>query len=179
MLFTIQRLFGYGLLLFGFMSLIFGDFPVKAFGTGLIVAGFVLISLAELVEIQKGNYHRTLGLPYTKADLNIIISRSEKKIVKSETLKIHPLDETEYPLIRLNGEQYLRAKAFINYMKQNEMEYTFEFPNKTPIILDCTYSYFPGVKLFGFQDQVFVMLSELPLTTRVEGELLLVEAASE
>ncbi|MFX3635099.1 MAG: hypothetical protein ACE3L7_19175 [Candidatus Pristimantibacillus sp.] len=167
-MFTIQRILGYGLLFFGLlMTLMTGEFSV---GPLIIFAGFILVSLSEIIRLMQGTYQITLGLPPTSEQLHFIIQHSPKWLVSSQSLAIYPLNETEYPIIRLHGESYIRARAFLKYMEQKEMEYRFHFPDLAPIVMNCTSFYSPGVDLFEFNDQVFVKLSELPLIQRLEGE---------
>lgn len=167
-LFTLQRIVGYGLILFGII-MSFTGVGINI-GVTLMFAGFVLVSLAEMVRIMRGTYLTTLGLPPTKEQLHTIISHSPKWLVSSNSLTIYPNNDTEYPVIHLHGEQYIRSRVFRPYMEQTEMEYRFSFPGREPIIMNCTTNYSPGVDLFEFNDQVFVKLSELPLIHRIEGD---------
>ncbi|SFE43165.1 hypothetical protein SAMN05216378_3091 [Paenibacillus catalpae] len=175
LLFTAQRLLGFAALLFG-VFMMFVTLPLGLIFAG---AGFVLISLAELVRMQQGTYHLALGLPYKNEQINEIIKRSTPVKVFSTGLSIHPFDGTAYPLLQLHGESYLRAKAFIPYIEQSEMEYRFSFPDVDPVLLLCEPRCGQGSSLFQFNEQVFVKLSALPLTIKREGDRLRIEVASQ
>jgi hypothetical protein len=167
-LFLAQRLLGFAAILFG-LIIMFSNIL-----TGLIVAaaGSVLVSLAELVRMQQGTYHLALGLPYKNEQINEMIKLSQPVKVFSSGLTIHPFDGTEYPLLLLHGEYYLRAKAFVPYIEQQEMEYKFVFPDTEPVLLLCEPRCRQGSSLFQFNDQVFVRLSALPLAIQLEGDKL-------
>jgi len=172
--FIIQRICGVLLLIFGVVLLFMGNGGIPV-GGALLFGGFVLISLAELVDLQRGIYRTAMGLPYSQEQINLLI-RSSKRLVSSESLSIYPNNETEYPIIQLNGQSYIRARALVNYMEQSELTYTFQFPNADPVVMRCAARYAAGVNLFGFHDQVFVNLAELPVTASTNGDYFQIES---
>lgn len=174
-MFIAQRILGYAALLLGLLIVLSGQVIEAAM---FAAAGFVLISLAELVRLQQGMYHLALGLPLKHEQIHHILRRTPPVKVTSTSLSIHPFNETEYPLLELHGEYYLRAKAFIPYMEQSETEYRFAFPETALVLLICEPRYRKGSRLFQYNDQVFVKLSALPLSVEKEGDRLHVEAVS-
>jgi hypothetical protein len=170
-LFLAQRLLGFAAILFGVIIL----FSNILAGLIVAVAGSVLVSLAELVRMQQGTYHLALGLPYKNEQINEMIKLSQPMKVFSSGLTIHPHDDTAYPMLRLHGEYYLRAKAFVPYIEQQEMEYKFVFPDTEPVLLLCELRCRQGSNLFQFNEQVFVKLSALPLAIQMEGDKLRIE----
>ncbi|GLX67656.1 hypothetical protein [Paenibacillus glycanilyticus] len=174
-MFLAQRIAGFAAVVFGLIMMILG-----LFWQGAIVAfaGFVLASLAELVLVQQSKYHLALGLPYKDEQINLMLKRSTPVKVSSGGLSIHPLDGTAYPLLQLHGDYYLRAKAFIAYIEQNETEYRFAFPDVEPVLLASEPRCRQGSSLFQFNDQVFVKLSALPLAIQLEGDRLRIEVQS-
>ncbi|MFF2481850.1 hypothetical protein [Paenibacillus sp. NPDC058071] len=170
MIFTIQRLFGFLLLLAGVVFL----FAHLGIGAGLLVAGFLMISLAEIVEVLRSMHRRQLGTVYTEDQFSIVVSSSPKPRVFSQDLQINPIDGERYPLLTLDGELYLRAKPLLNYMEQEDKIYRFSFPEVEPVALICESFYTRDCRLFGFHDQVFVKLNALPLAWEWKnGELTL------
>ncbi|MCM3628843.1 hypothetical protein M3194_15980 [Paenibacillus glycanilyticus] len=174
-MFIAQRVLGYAAILFG-VFMIFSSAFVQ--GAVFAAAGFVLISLAELVRLQQGTYHLALGLPLKNEQINDIMRRTPPSKVTSSSLNIHPFDGAEYPLIRLHGESYIRAKVFVPYIVQTEMEYRFAFPNAEPVLLICEPRYSLDSRLFQYNEQVYVKLSELPLKYQTEGDRLRMEIAA-
>jgi hypothetical protein len=174
-LFLAQRILGFAAVFIGLIMMFIG-----AFWQGSVVAfaGFVLASLAEIVLMQRDTYVLALGLPYKNEQINLIIKRSTPVKVFSSGLSIHPFDGTAYPLLQLHGEAYLRAKAFVSYIEQHEMEYRFVFPDVDPVLLVCEPRCRKGSSLFQFNDHVFVKLSALPLDVHREGDRLRIEVAS-
>ncbi|TCN00677.1 hypothetical protein EV294_101125 [Paenibacillus sp. BK033] len=175
-MFIAQRILGYAALLFGLLVSFSGQIAEAGM---FAVAGFVLVSLAELVRLQQGMYHLALGLPLRNEQIHKILRRTSPVKVTSTTLSIHPFNETEYPLLELQGEAYLRVKAFISYIEQSETEYRFTFPDSAPVLLICDPRYSQGSRLFQYNDQVFVKLSALPLSIEKEGDRLRVEVAAQ
>ncbi|GMK46671.1 hypothetical protein PghCCS26_38000 [Paenibacillus glycanilyticus] len=174
-MFIAQRILGYAALLMGLYMALFGALIE---GAAFAAAGFVLVSLAELVRLQQGMYHLALGLPLKNEQIHKILRRTPPVKVTSTTLSIHPFNETEYPLLELQGESYLRVKAFIPYIEQSETEYRFTFPESALVLLICDPRYSQGSRLFQYNDQVFVKLSALPLSVQKEGDRLRVEIAA-
>ncbi|GGG76808.1 hypothetical protein [Paenibacillus radicis (ex Gao et al. 2016)] len=124
----------------------------------------------------KAMYDRQLGLPPSKEQLQRIIHATPQLAVTSSSLTISPVDGSEYPVIELDGEKYVRGRAFVRYMSQFGNRYSFEFPNTDKLELRCSVDYSKGVPLFGYEEQVFIKLSVLPITYRFEAERLIVEA---
>ncbi|WP_042164271.1 hypothetical protein [Paenibacillus gorillae] len=173
MFYSIQKLVGFAFVIIGIISLL----AVSPWIGGILLfGGFVLISLGELILLLKGMHDRQLGLPPSKEQLHRIIQATPKLEVFSGSLTISPVNGTEYPVIELDGEKYVRGRAFVRYMSQTGNRYSFEFPNTDKLELRCAVNYSPGVSIFGYQEQVFVKLSVLPIAYRFEAEKLIVEA---
>lgn len=156
----------------GLLILIFGTVAGVYSGNLLILiisftSGFLLISLSKMVDNLTDINHKLLGLPFTTSQLNTILKYSPQYFVESSTLDVYPDNETLYPLINLENEFYIRAKVFYKYLSQNEHQYTFSLPEKEPIVLNCSSSYYQGVDLFQYGEQVLVKLSVLKLNISI------------
>lgn len=156
----------------GLLFLVIGTIVGIAMGNYLVLiicitSGFLLISLSRLVDNLTDINHKLLGLPFTTSQLNTILKYSSKYYVESSTFDVYPDNETLYPLINLENEFYVRAKVFYKYLSQNEHQYTFSLPEKEPVVLNCSSSYYQGVDLFQYGEQVLVKLSVLNINTSI------------
>lgn len=172
---SIQRIIGFLIIIScvvgGFIS---GNFIIIFYG---VVGGFILVSLSYVVEHLQDISERALGIPLSNQQIRKIKINSEEIKVTSNTLDINPKDDL-YPLLRLDNEYYLRAKALIKYLSQEDRKYTFHFLNRKPLIYTCAIRYRPGINMFELDEQVFVKLSSLSqvgLIVNITEEGLLIE----
>ena len=155
---VIQRIIGYSIVFACIVGgIISGNFNIIFYG---LVGGLILVSLARIVEYLQDISERSLGIPLSNQQIRKIKIKSEEIKVISNTLEINPKVEL-YPLLKLDNEYYLRARALLKYLSQKDRNYTFNFPNREPIILTCAIRYRLGVNMFELDEQVFVKLSSL------------------
>lgn len=172
---TLQSVAGLLILLFGsFAGIVSGNYFIVMVG---VTFGFLLLSLAKLLDQSRDSHHRLLGIPLTKSQIRTIIANSSILAVKSESVDVYPSKDAQYPLVVLDNEKYIRAKVFYKCLSQTDHQYTFQLPHET-IVLDCSDIYYPGVDLVDLGDQVLVRLSALKLSTKVIQSRLILAAES-
>ncbi|WP_123040164.1 hypothetical protein [Cohnella candidum] len=140
-----------------------------------VIGGLLLIGLSKIIELLEGITHRSLGVPYTHDQIRTILQSSLEYPVEAEGIAPYPDSDTPYPLLHLDGETYMRARVFRNYLSQDGSLYTFAFPDRPPEVLRRMQGYYPGAELFAHEDQVYVKLSRIRLKPRVEGHKLILE----
>lgn len=143
-----------------------------------VFAGLLLLAVSKVVDYVHDLHTQSLGIPWSDSQLRKIKLKSRKLKVASSSLKIHAEVDAEYPILHLDGERYVRIKAFLNYLSQEERSYKLELPERDPIVLSCAIDYYPGVEMFELDDQVYIRLSCLTqagLAVRFTGEALLVD----
>lgn len=172
---TLQSIAGLLILLFGtFVGIVSGNYIIVMAG---VTCGFLLLSLAKLLDQSRDSHHRLLGIPLTKSQIQTIIANSAVFTVESDSIDVYPSKDAQYPLIVLDNEKYIRAKAFYKCLSQDDYQYTFQLPHGT-IVLDCSDMYYPGVDLVDLGDQVLVRISALQLSTKVLKSRLILVAES-
>ncbi|SFI76013.1 hypothetical protein SAMN02799624_02056 [Paenibacillus sp. UNC496MF] len=136
-----------------------------------VTIGLVLLSLATIAESAQGAYHRSLGLPMTRNQLRTILRQSPTYAFESGLFEAYPNADRApgYPLLRLDGEYYVRVKLFYPYLRQEDTAYTFALPGRAPAVLDCEAYYRAGADLFEHDERVYVRLAALGLRLRVRG----------
>lgn len=168
MFFVAQRLIGYACILIGLLAWFMNDGHVMFLL--LFIGGFVLASLASIVEYARGIYLLQAGLAPGKDQLSIIIKESPKYDVYSKELEIKPVDGAEAAVIDLAGDRYIRTFPFLRYIKQEGAAYTFSFPGMEPYTLTGSNIYVRGTKLFVHQEQAYVLIPELRLDVIYSGD---------
>ncbi|QGG55663.1 hypothetical protein [Paenibacillus sp. B01] len=160
---------GVVLLAFGAFALLSGQWP--AFAGGLF-GGLLLMALSRIIDLLEDIARQRSGAPYETGQFARLIRRSPVYAVESELFDVHlnPRGGREYPLIRLDGETYLRARVFLSYLRQDDDKYTFELPEREPVTLSRISGYAVGADLFESQEQVFVKLRALGLRAVVDGK---------
>ncbi|MCQ6560757.1 hypothetical protein [Paenibacillus mendelii] len=170
---TVQRILGLCILLAGsLIGLASGNYYVLVMA---ITCGFVLMSLSKLIDMNRDNNHRLLGMPLTTSQINQIKSRSPHYQIESPIFDIYPQQNPVYPFMMLDNERYIRAKVFYNYLSQEGYCYTFELPGHESIALHCSTFYYSGVELFEHEDQVFVKISSLPVKLTILNRKIIME----
>lgn len=146
-----------------------------------IVGGLILLGISKIIEILEAISHKYLQIPFTLNQIWKIIKNSSQYEVASTTFEIHlsPKGDIIYPLVILDNEFYLRARVFYKYLSQSENEYKFELPKQEPVIITKSLSYYKGVELFDFRDQVFVKLKKINVKPIIEGKKLILEYFAE
>lgn len=176
MMMGIMSMIGYVIIT---LSVIVGLSTNNLFLTFLgVFAGLVLIAISKIVDYLHDLHTQALGLPWSDAQLRRIKTRSRQMKVISSSLQIHAEVDTEYPVLRLDGEHYVRVKALYDYLTQDGRTYTLRLPGREPILLSCAIDYFPRVEMFELDEQVYIRLSCLSqagLTVKVTGEGLVIE----
>lgn len=172
---TIQSIAGLLILLFGtFVGIVSGNYFIVMVG---VTCGFLLLSLAKLLDQSRDSHLRVLGIPLNRSQIRTIIANSAIFAVESESIDVYPGKDVQYPLIVLDNEKYIRAKVFYKCLSQADDQYTFQLPHET-IVLHCSDHYYPGVDLIDLGDQVLVRLSALKLSTKVLKSRLILAAES-
>jgi hypothetical protein len=156
----------------GWIFIIVGTISGVAWETPLLVmfslfGGFILLSVSTLINILREINHKLLGIPLTDNQVSTIINFSRSYIIESNTITIYPDNETSYALIKLDGNLYIRARVFLRHLEQVEYEYKFSFPDKEPVILNCSDKYYEGVDLFALENYVFVRIEKLNLKVTI------------
>jgi hypothetical protein len=170
---TVQSMIGFLILVFGaFAGITSSNYFVLI---SSIVGGCVLISLSRLIDINKDASHKLLGIPLTKSQINTIINHSPNFSVESSFADVYPEEASLYPLIKLDDDYYIRAKVFYTYMSQQEYEYTFDLPGKSPFVFSCSSYYYKDADLFEHGDQVFVKLAALGIKPVIYKDRLLLK----
>ncbi|MGZ9584483.1 hypothetical protein [Paenibacillus marinisediminis] len=140
-----------------------------------ILGGCVLMALGQFVDIFEDMRNRhSLELPLSKQQVRTIIRHSTRYQFISNDLKLYSGDRKEYPLVLLEGEQYIRASLFHEYMAIDINEYTFAFPERASVILHSHYSYYPGVELFELDDALFVKVTSLGITLTLHQNCMMI-----
>ncbi|MFC4811473.1 hypothetical protein [Paenibacillus sp. GCM10023250] len=136
-----------------------------------VTIGLVLLSLATIAESAQGAYHRALGLPMTRNQLRTILRQSPTYAFESGLFDAYPNADRApgYPLLRLDGEYYVRVKLFYRYLRQEDTAYTFALPSRAPAVFDCEAYYREGADLFEHDERVYVRLAALGLRLRIRG----------
>ncbi|MDF2661512.1 MAG: hypothetical protein K0Q94_4303 [Paenibacillus sp.] len=129
-----------------------------------VAGGLILVSLWKIWNVLQKIHYRLLGIALTDSQLNTIVKHSGKYAVESDLFDVYPDSNTPYPLLMLDGELYIRARLFRDYVEQEEDRYQFSLPDREPVELKFSDRYVPGAALFGHGDQVFVSVSRLGLT---------------
>ncbi|WP_339279811.1 hypothetical protein NYE40_08995 [Paenibacillus sp. FSL W8-1187] len=165
---------GVVLLAFGAFGLFSEQWP--AFAGGLF-GGLLLMALSRIIDLLEELLRNASDAPYSREQLAKIMQRSRAFRLESELFEVHPNASggNEYPLYYLNGEPYVRARAFLPYIKQVDTRYTFELPGREPVTLDRSSAYLQEVPLFEYQEQVVVRLKSLGLRTRPVGDAIKLE----
>lgn len=156
---------------------IFVGFPSDNFYVVLnsVFGGLLLMGLSKLIAIVEQIYLKVLQVPYTYNQVSTIVKNANRYYVESSVFDVYPEEQAQYPLINLDGDYYIRARAFMKYLRQNESEYTFALPDQAPITLNRLDYYEKGVELFAFEDQVIVLLKRIQLKPVTEGDTLRLE----
>jgi hypothetical protein len=158
----------------GMLVLVFGVFIGIAGGNLIvillsIVGGFILLGLSKIIDLVEQINDRSLHMPYTHNQIRTILQASPEYVIDAGQFEIYPNPETLYALLYLDGEAYIRARVFRNYLSQRDDEYTFSFPDRQPKVMIRANHYYQGVELFGQVEQVFVMLRSIHLKPRISG----------
>ncbi|WP_040952500.1 hypothetical protein [Gorillibacterium massiliense] len=140
-----------------------------------VIGGLLLLGISKIMSIAEGIHYRALQLPLSEQQLKLIMRKSEKYRLESSAFSIYPNMRTEYSLLLLDGEFYLNADAFHDYLKRDGMEYTFALPNQAPVVIMRSYSYSKGVELFGFQNQGYLMLKSIHVNPTIKGSKVFLE----
>lgn len=170
-------LFIIGLLVFIF-GLLYG---FSGGGLALLLAGFVagplLMGLSKVIQLLEEISHKLLRMPFTLDQVWQVIKNSPKYETESQSFEVYPnpRGDSQYQLVVFDDEYYIKARVFKKYIKPNENELVFEMPNQEPITLQKSYAYYPGVELFDFREQVFVMLKKINVYPVIEGKSLKLE----
>ncbi|RED66146.1 hypothetical protein [Cohnella lupini] len=166
----------------GIIVLVFGIFFGFASGNlTLLLAGFVagplLLGIAKIIQILEGLDHKLLRIPYSLDQVWKVIKSSTIYEMESKDFEVHPnvKGNTQFPLVLLDDEYYLKARVFKKYFKEEENEYLFELPKQEPITLQKSYSYYPGVELFDFRDHLYVLLKKINVYPNIEGNKVTLE----
>ncbi|MBW5446221.1 hypothetical protein GE107_09135 [Cohnella sp. CFH 77786] len=144
-----------------------------------VIGGFMLLGMSKIIELMEQINERMLHVPYTRDHLRSILQASPDYVIEGGDFEIYPEPQSTYTLLNLDGETYIRARAFRKYMSQRDEEYTFSFPDRQPVVLNRASRYHPGAELFAYEDQVYVMLGAIGLRYRISGHRLILEKPTE
>ncbi|QAY66726.1 hypothetical protein [Paenibacillus protaetiae] len=169
MFFVVQRYVGYACIALGVLLSFSGNLTYLL----LSLAGFVLVSLGSIAESAQWLYVHQSGMPLKMNQVQMLISRAPKFSLYSNSLTLQSargFGAGEYSIVRLNNENYIRVRPFVQYVKQDGREYTFSFPGMKPFTKECAFAYHAGVELFGYQDQAYIRIDSLGLDFHLKGD---------
>ncbi|SFB43621.1 hypothetical protein SAMN05216312_10862 [Cohnella sp. OV330] len=169
---TLLEVFGYLIMVGGTsVGLTSGSVTLIAFS---IFGGPVLLGLSHLIGIAENVQARMLDLPPTLATVRSVIKGAPEYVVESPDLDIYPSADTKYEWIDLNGDVYMRSRAFRKYIENVENRFAFTLPGRETVVLHNAGTYSNGEALFSLDGYSYVMLSAIGLAAvREHGRIVL------
>ena len=161
MLVGLQTILGYLILAITVFVGIAGGWPFVPVG---LFMGFALLSLSRILTHLEIMRSHQMGLPFKRSTFQLLEAESPSYPVVSESLKLTPQEDPKYKVVKLDGESYIRLKVFWEYIvKQEESEYTFQFPGEATFALQSYENYQKGTDLFDHHHMVYARLSAFPV----------------
>lgn len=139
-------------------------------GIGIFIAGLILLGLGKIIEVLQSIEAK---LP------NNITKRSGEFTVVSTDFEVYGGNEETYKFMEMNGEAFIQARVFRNYLEYDEDSCTFRLPNRSEVKLAKEGGYRTGAKLFSIDHVLFVSVEALGLTASHNGKEIVLSASTE
>ncbi|MFD2333309.1 hypothetical protein ACFSR7_28965 [Cohnella sp. GCM10020058] len=161
--------------LIGYLILIGGTIVGFASNSVLMIVfslfgGPALLGLSHLIGIAENVQARLLDLPPTLATVRSLIKRAPEYAVEGAGIDIYPSAGAKYEWIELNGDIYMRSRAFRKYVEHVDDRYAFTLPGSKSVILRSAGSYSGGAAMFSLDGHAYVMLSAIGLTAVLQND---------
>ncbi|MDI4646107.1 hypothetical protein [Cohnella hashimotonis] len=135
-----------------------------------LFGGPVLLGLSHLIGIAENVQARLLDLPPTLATVRSRIRNAPEYAVDGGGIEIYPSAEAKYEWIDLNGDIYIRSRAFRKYLEHVDNRYAFALPGSRTVVLHRAEYYSGGAALFSLDGHSYVLLRAIGLAASLEED---------
>jgi hypothetical protein len=128
-----------------------------------VFGGVIFLALGKIVEILEKIEKK---LPERKYTEEFPITEFS---VRSNDFEVYDSNNETYKYFTLNGNEFIQARVFKNYIDIKETDFEYKLPNRNEIKLTVYKEYSPIVDMFSRDEIIFVKLSSLNISLLRRG----------